>query len=293
MPKRRTFIKQIGTGALAVGFIPVLNSCNQTHPTTITSVETSDLPRSTPEEQGVSSQSLLNLYAEIEKSGIEFHSLMIIRHGKVITEGWWSPFASELKHTLYSLSKSFTSTAVGLAVSEGLLMVNDKVVSFFPDDTPDGISERLASMEVRHLLTMNTGHGTGTMDGMRVEPDGNWPKAFLAQELEHDPGTQFLYNTGATYMLSNIVQKLTGKTLIEYLTPRLFVPLGIEGADWETCPRGVNTGGYGLRVRTEDIAKLGLLYLQKGKWNETELLPESWDDEATKYQVPSQEDNGD
>ncbi len=243
------------------------------------------LPRSAPEEQGISSAGIMTFLDAIAKNGTEFHSLMIIRHGKVVTEGWWSPYAPELNHTLYSLSKSFTSTAVGLAIADGKFKLDSKVVSFFSDDLPKEVSANLAAMNIQHLLEMGTGNAKDTMATIRAANDPNWTKIFLAQPVEHEPGTHFVYNTGATYMLSAIVQKTTGKTLVEYLKPRLFDPLGIENYDWEMSPQGICTGGFGLRVRTEDIAKFGQLYLQKGKWDGKQLLPAEWVADATAYHI--------
>ncbi len=168
-------------------------------------------------------------------------------------------------------------------------------ISFFPNDLPAEVSDRLASMTIKNLLTMNTGHSEGTLNTMRNDSTGNWPKAFLAQPLTHEPGTHFFYNTGATYMLSNIIQQKTGLTVQAYLTPRLFEPLGITGMDWEVDPKGVNVGGYGLRVKTEDIAKLGLLYLNKGGWKGEQLLRRGrsgWK-KPTSKQVTSQEGDND
>lgn len=284
---RRLFIRQVGLGIAGLGIATTL-------PETVYADAIKKgmmLPRSTPEQQGMSSAGILDFIDAVEKSKIEFHSFMVLRHGHVVAEGWWSPYAAPLKHTLYSLSKSFTSTAVGFAVSEGRLKVEDKVVSFFPGDLPAEVSANLAAMRVKDLLTMSTGHAVDTMGPLRGATDGNWPKAFLAQPVEHEPGTHFLYNTGATFMCSAIIQKLTGQTLLEYLKPRLFDPLGIEGMDWEVNPQGINTGGYGLRVRTEDIGKFGQLYLQKGMWQGKQLLPAAWIDEATRKQVNSQPGN--
>jgi CubicO group peptidase (beta-lactamase class C family) len=146
-------------------------------------------------------------------------------------------------------------------VAEGRLSVEDTVLSFFPEDVPETVSENLAAMRVKHLLSMSTGHAEDTTGHLRGSEDGNWVKAFLALPVEHEPGTHFLYNTGASYVLSAIVQKLTGVTMLEYLGPRLFEPLGIEGATWGTCPRGINFGGFGLDVKTEDIARFGQMYL--------------------------------
>jgi hypothetical protein len=182
---------------------------------------------------------------------------------------------------LYSLSKSFTSTAVGLAAAEGKLSVDDPVLKFFSDDAPTEPSNNLKAMRVSDLLRMNTGHQAEPPR----KPDEVWTKTFLAQPVPFKPGTHFLYNTSATYMQSAIVQKATGQNLLDYLQPRLFEPLGIEKPTWEMSPQGVATGGYGLSVRTEDIAKFGQLYLQKGKWNGKQLVPESWIATATARQT--------
>lgn len=277
---RREFIKQLGFGTAAVGLM--------TLPTFVNAYPAVALARSLPEDQGVSSQGLLAFLDAIEKSKIEFHSLMVLRHGKVIAEGWWSPYLPEYKHTLYSLSKSFTSTAVGLAITEGKFKLDTKVVSFFPDELPAEVSPNLAAMTVKDLLTMSTGHDKDTINPMRLNTTGDsWAKIFLSIPVDHQPGTHFVYNTGATYMQSAIVQKAVGMNVLEYLKPRLFEPLGIEGMDWELDPKGIAVGGYGLRVRTEDIAKFGQLYLQKGKWNGKQLLPADWIAQATSAQVPN------
>ncbi len=243
------------------------------------------LRRSTPESQGIALSAILAFVEDVETNIHSLHSLMLMRHGHVVAEGWWSPYAPEYPHVLFSLSKSFTSTAVGLAVAEGHLSVDDPVLSFFPDDAPAAVSENLAAMRVRHLLSMSTGHAEDTTDKLFAQPDGNWVRGFLACPVEHVPGTHFLYNTGASYMLSAIVHKITGQRMLHYLQERLFEPLGIEGATWETCPRGIDTGGFGLSVKTEDIARFGQLYLQKGMWHGRRILPEAWVAEATARQV--------
>ncbi len=243
------------------------------------------LPRCTPESQGIASAGIIGFVDEIEKNIHELHSFMLLRHGAVVAEGWWSPYAPELPHMLFSLSKSFTSTAVGLAAAEGLLTVNDPVISFFPEEVPSEISDNLRAMRVKQLLSMSTGHADDTTDRMTHAPDGNWVKAFLALPVEYRPGTHFVYNSGASFMLSAIVQKVTGMKVVDYLQPRLFEPLGIGGASWETNPQGINSGGWGLNITTEDIARFGQLYLQKGKWNGRQILPEAWVAEATARQV--------
>lgn len=278
---RRHFLKQIGLGSASIAFIAAASDSNGP-----VVMGKHALPRSTPEQQGVSSAAISAFLDEIANSKIEFHSIMVVRHGHVIAEGWWAPYAPSLKHTLYSLSKSFTSTAVGLAVSEGRFSVDTNVISFFPDELPDNVNPNLSAMKVKHLLTMSTGHVKDTIQPMRHSSE-SWVKTFLSLPVEREPGSFFLYNTGASYMLSAIVQKTTGKTLQQYLRPRLFDPLSIEGEDWETDHMGINTGGYGLRVKTEDLAKFGQLYLQKGKWNGKQILSPEWIAEATRSQIAS------
>jgi CubicO group peptidase (beta-lactamase class C family) len=274
---RRTFLQQMGLGVAGASLLSVLPDAVFAERS-----KASGLARSSPESQGVSSSGINALLDAIEKSKIEFHSLMIVRHGNVIAEGWWSPYAAQKKHTLYSLSKSFTSTAVGLAASEGHFKIDAPVISFFEADLPASVSANLAAMKVKDLLSMETGHAKDTIGLMRGSTtNDSWAKIFLAQPVDYEPGTHFLYNTGSTYMQSAIVQKTTGKTVLEYLQPRLFGPLGIEGMDWEVDPLGVVVGGYGLRIKTEDIARFGQLYLQKGKWNSKQIVPEAWIAEAT------------
>lgn len=285
---RRHFIKTTSISTLGMGFLPAIPSLK----TWLESPLAVRLPHSSPELQGVLSKGIRQFVSAANTSGLGWHSFMLLRHGHLIAEGWWKPFDPAYTHTLYSLSKSFTSTAIGLLVKEGKLNIEDKVISFFPADNPATPDNNLQQMRVKHLLTMNTGHAEDTMPKLRASAN-EWTKTFLAQPVAFEPGTHFLYNTGATYMLGAIVYKITGQTLEEYLSPRLFRPLGIGGYDWEKSPQGLNTAGYGLRVKTEDIAKFGQLYLQKGKWNGKEILPEKWVNEATGYQTKSQDGNGD
>jgi CubicO group peptidase (beta-lactamase class C family) len=250
--------------------------------------QTTALPRSSPEEQGVSSAAIREFIETADQQVDSMHSFVLVRHGHVVAEAWWSPEAADKPHILWSLSKSFTSTAVGMAVAEGMLSVDDPLLKFFPDETPAKPSTNLRAMRVRDLLTMNAGH----QDELNWREAEHWAKAFLAHPVPHQPGTHFRYNTPATYMLSAIVQKVTGETVLDYLTPRLFQPLGIEKPIWETSPQGISIGGYGLYLRTEDIAKFGQLYLQKGKWQGKQLLPESWVEQATSKQVSNGSDPG-
>lgn len=244
-----------------------------------------DLPRATPESQGISSSAVLQLIEALESQIHEIHSFMLLRRGKVVAEGWWLPHAREYPHMLFSLSKSFTSTAVGLAITEGRFSIDDPVLSFFPEKTPLDLNDSLATMRVQHLLSMSTGQAVDTWSYMVDRPDGDWIKGFLEVPVVHRPGTHFVYNTGATYMLSAIVQKTTGMKLVDYLKPRLFEPLGIESASWQESPQGITAGGIGLSIRTEDIAKFGQLYLQKGMWQGRQILTEAWVQAATSSQI--------
>ena len=195
------------------------------------------------------------------------NSFMLVRHGRVVAEGWWGPYDAQTPHVLYSLSKSFTSTAVGLAIAEGKLSLDDEVLKFFPADAPAQPSANLRAMRVRDLLRMSTGHQTEATFITAADStlrDATWIKRILAHPVPFKPGTHFLYNSPATYMLSAIVQKVTGQTVLDYLRPRIFEPLGIENPTWVASPQGISAGAYGLNVRTEDIARLGQLYLQKG-----------------------------
>lgn len=241
---------------------------------------TKALERSTPEAEGVDPRGLEKYFEAVKKSGQDLHSLMIIRHGKVVAEKWFGDNAPGTNHVLHSVSKTFTSTAVGFAVTEGRLKLSDKVISFFAGELPAEVSPRLAALEVRHLLTMTVGHDVDPTGDIRTQ-EGSWEKLFLAMPLDHNPGEKFVYNSMATYMLSSIIQKVSGQKLIDYLYPRLFRPLGIGAIEWEESPAGVNTGGWGLHVKAEDMAKLGLFYLQKGMWNGEQLLPASWIEEAS------------
>jgi len=241
------------------------------------------LPRSAPEAQGISSAAVLEFLDAIAKSKHEFHGFVLARHGHVVSEGWWAPYRPSANHMLYSLSKSFTSTAIGLAVTEGRLTVDDPVLSFFPDKAPANPSANLSALRVKHLLMMSVGHATDSTPIITREHD--WVKSFLSLPIAREPGSVFLYNSGATYMLSAIVQKITGQKVIDYLRPRLFEPLAIENMTWETCPMGINTGGWGLSVQTESIARFAQLYLRQGRWNDRQIIPAAWVHEATTFKI--------
>jgi CubicO group peptidase (beta-lactamase class C family) len=245
-----------------------------------------ELPRSTPEAQGVPSAAVLSFVEAAEKEIDALHSLMLVRHGHVVAEGYWKPYDGATRHVMFSLSKSFASTGVGLAIAEGKLSLDATVLSFFPEEAPPNPSANLKAMRVRDLLSMSTGqHEADIQDFPYASSDPTLVRAFLALPVAHKPGTHFVYNTPASYMLSAIVQKVTGTTLHEYLRPRLYEPLGIEEPRWDASPQGVSYGGFGLSIRTRDIAAFGQLYLRRGEWNGRRILPAEWVDAATSRQV--------
>ena len=273
--------------SLCLGLSPILASATP---------GTSNLPRSTPEAQGVSSAALLNFIEQAEAKIDAVHSFILVRHGQVVAEAWWSPYAPDKTHALYSLTKSFTSTAVGLAIAEGKLSLDDKVLKFFPDEAPENPGEELKAMTVRNLLRMSTGHDRKDVDASfnRIWPlpAPNLVKKFFAMPIAHKPGTEFVYDSAGSHVLSAIVQKVTGQTVHEYLRPRLFAPLGIADPRWEESAQGVPFGCYGLHLHTEDIAKFGQLYLQKGRWNGQQLVPAAWVEAATSKQTDNRKDPG-
>jgi CubicO group peptidase (beta-lactamase class C family) len=242
------------------------------------------LPRSAAEDQGLSGAAIDAFVAALDASDQEFHTVTLVRHGQIVLEAEWTPYRLADRHLLYSVSKSFTSTAIGLAVDAGLFSIDDKVVSFFgPEDLPETISDNLAAMSLRHLLTMSTGHAQDTVQ--KLQRDDRMVRGFLSLDVEHEPGAPFVYNSGATYMLSAILQKVSGETLLEYLQSRLFAPLGITEATWGSSKEGITFGGWGLSLSTESMAKFGQLLLQHGVWEGQQLVPAEWVEAATSKQV--------
>lgn len=257
MGNRRVFIKQLSAGTIILSVSPAFISCNRKRkkqPFEIIPSNPLDLPRSTPEEQGILSGAVGKFIDSFQKSKIELHSIMLVRNGHVITEGWWSPYAAEYKQQLYSLSKSFTSLAVGFAIEEGLLSLDDKVIYFFQDDLPDQLSENLKKLKVKHLLTMSVGQETDPITIM--EKTKNWARAFLNIPIVNEPGSTFLYNSGASYMLSAIISKVAGESLHKFLKPRLFDPLNITGSTWSQNSQGVNIGASHLRLKNRRYSKI-------------------------------------
>ena len=251
----------------------------------------SSLPRSNAADQGVDPAAILRfLDALDERPDIEMHSLMVVRHGRVVAEGWWAPYSADRPQLLYSLSKSFTSTAAAFAQAEGLLDLDDTVISHFAEFAADITDPRSRSVKVRHIASMAAGH-TREMLAEALERDPKEPvRGFLLIPPDREPGTVFSYSQPCTYTLASIIQRNAGMSLTSYLRPRLLDPLGIGHVGWDTFPPGREQGFSGLHARTEDIAKLGLLYLQRGRWEGAQLIPPEWVSEATSEQVSNAAD---
>ena len=240
------------------------------------SAQIGELERSTPEAEGVPSGAVMALMDSlIGLPQTDIHSVMVLRHGKVIAEIYPEPFAPEYRHTVFSCSKTFVGAAVGLAISENRLRLTDRVASFFPDQLPDSISANLAGMTVRNLLNMTSG----------IAPDWNmrnvrtdWIRGYLEKTVKA-PGEHFDYDSMSSYILSAIVQKVTGMKVLDYLRMKIFESMHITDISWEVSPEGINTGGWGVYVQSESLAKFAQLLLNRGVWNGKQLLPAWWVDQ--------------
>ena len=239
-----------------------------------------DLPRAETPENVASAMD--GFFQKAATDSFDIHSVMIVKDGQVIFSRWQSEGVDTVPHVLHSVSKTFTATAVGLAIADGKMALTDKVIDYFPDKLPAEVSDNLKAMTIRDLLTMSCGHD---VEPSFRNPEQDWVTAFLAHPVVHEPGTFYLYNSLGTYMLSAIVQQVTGEKIVDYLTPRLFEPLHIDKPKWEESPQGINCGGWGLYLKTEDLAKMGQLLLQKGEWNGKQLIPAEWVAEMSKKQV--------
>ena len=250
--------------------------------TAATAATAHDLPR---QHSGKIESAIAAFMDSASTAGLGIHSVMVLQDGHVKGETWQAPGAPGLPHIMNSVSKPLTATAVGFAATEGLLRLDDKVVSFFPEILPDTVSPNLAAMTVRDLLTMSCGQTRENFDIRRQDAD--WARLFLAEPVPERPGTYFMYNSLGTYMLSAIVTKVTGQKVADYLRPRLFDPLGIGPVRWDESPTGVNCGGWGAYLRTEDMAKIGQTFLDGGKYRGHQVIPAQWVAEASRLQVDS------
>lgn len=254
---------------------------------------TADLRHSTPSDEGVDSRGIAAFLDALEGDpAIRPHGMILLRHGAVIAEGWWAPYSADRVQLLYSLSKSFTSTAAGFARAEGLLELDRPVIDYFPEYDAEVTDPRTRRMTVRNIASMASGHASETLDRALVAGGGNLILGFLRTPLDAEPGTIFAYNQPCTYTLAAIVQRAAGQSLVDYLRPRLFDPLGIRDAFWVEEPPGVDLGFSGLHATTDAVARLGQLYLQRGRWGETQLLDADWVAEASRVQVRNSDEWG-
>ncbi|MFI5708181.1 serine hydrolase domain-containing protein [Kribbella sp. NPDC051620] len=243
------------------------------------------LPRSTPAASGMSSRAVIALLDQLEARSVECHSLMVVHRGQVVAEGWWAPYSAERPHLLYSLTKSFTSVAVGLAISDGLLSLDDRVVDVLPDQVPDDVSEQGRRITVHHLLSMTAGHDPDSLEeAWQLEPY-DLVKGFLRVPFADPEGTRHSYDNSTTYVLARMVERVTGRDLRELLDERLFRPMGIEGAEWDRVASGASFGFHGLHLTTEAVAAFGELLLRRGVWNGQQLVPADWVDLATRAHI--------
>lgn len=260
------------------------------------------LRRASPESVGLDSDALANTIRLLDETENRVDSLMVLRHGQVVCEAWRPPHTPEKPAPLYSLSKSFVSAAIGFAVQEGKLSIDAKLVDIFAADLREEPSANLRKATIRDLLTMCCGHereperanNIGALYD-RVGPAANdedktWIRSFLTQDFAREPGTYFCYNTTGTYMAAVALERAVGQNALDYLTPRLFEPLGIARPVWERAPEGSVKGGTGLFLTTEQIAKFGQFYLQKGRWNGKRLLDSAWIEESTGKRVETRRD---
>ncbi|WP_341963942.1 serine hydrolase [Pseudomonas sp. RC10] len=250
------------------------------------------LQRGSPSQLGVDPDRIVSFLDDVEDAGLDLHGLILQRHGSVIAEGWKWPYSAEKPRVLHSVAKSFTACAIGFAVSEGLMQLSDKVVSFFPEHLPADVHDRLSRMTVEHLLTMRTGHASNTSGAVWRQIQTSWIAEFFKIPLVYEPGEHYVYTSAASYMLSAIITRLTGLTLHQYLRPRLFMPLGIHDDHWEVGPDGINPGGNGLTAPPSAMLKLGMLHAQRGMWEGQRILPEDWIDRATQPQGGSDSQYG-
>ena len=236
-----------------------------------------------PEEVGISSKLILEYIAELEASNTEMHGLMIMRHNKLIAEGWWAPYGPNLRHGLQSHTKTYAATAVGIAYTEGLVKLDERIIDIFPEESPEEPSENLKLLTVRDVLCMGCG-----MDTMPF-PSKDWIKEFLHTPVNHKPGTTYMYNSTGSTLLGAIVRKKTGLGLHEYLTPRLFNKIGIDPDNlrWACMPDGMEIGGGGLYATTEDNFRLMKLYADGGVWEGERILAEDYVKLATTNQNDS------
>ena len=245
---------------------------------------------STPEEGGLSSRALLDFLDAAESAGIELHSVMVVKRGKLAASMHFAPHTPKTPHICYSMSKPFTSMAAGFAVSEGLLSLDDRVIDVLADKAPEAPDPWLSQVTLRHLLCMGSGLSQKSDNLEHIfhpdaKPEEDWAKAALACGCDAEPGSIFRYNSHGSYLISCMVQKAAGMNIRDYLIPRLFEPLGIEPPRWDMSSQGICCGGWGMYLPCEDMAKFGVCLLHKGMWNGRQVIPADWLEAASQAHI--------
>lgn len=242
-----------------------------------------EFERVTPESVGIGSKDIEWLLDRLESGFTEPHGLMIMRHGKICAEGWWNPYAPGIRHGEQSHSKTYAATAVGIAYTEGLLSLDERIIDIFPEEAPLEPTENLCKLTVRDVLCMGCG-----MDEM-PKPSQDWIRDFLHTPVTHVPGSAFMYNSVGSSLLGAIVRKKSGMGLHAYLKPRLYDKIGIfaDNHRWMHMPDGMEVGGGGLYATTEDNLRLMKLYADGGVWNGEVILAPEYVEQATSLQNDS------
>ena len=242
-----------------------------------------EFPRCTPESVGISSAAISRFLDRLESGFTEMHGLMIMRRGRVCAEGWWAPYAPGLRHGLQSHTKTYAATAVGIAVTEGKVSLDERVIDIFPEFAPENPSENLKKLTVHNVLSMGCG-----MEEM-PRPTENWIRDFLSIPVVHEPGTAYMYNSTGSTLLAAIVKKKTGEDMMEYLKPRLFDKIGIDADNLKMgrMPDGTPVGGGGMLATTEDNLRLMKLYADGGVWEGERILSADYVKRATTNQNDS------
>lgn len=252
-----------------------------------------DFVRATPESMGIESQAIEKVLSTIVREQKDVHSMLVLRDGVLVHEQYFAPYARDAQHEMFSCSKTFTSMLIGIAQGKKLLNLQDTVRSFFPEVAVEHPSANLDAMTIRDLLMMGTGHAKDTWGALSQSGQEDWAQVFLNLPVEYAPGTHFVYNTGATYMLSAILTKVTGRSALDLAQEWIFSRIGIEGARWDACPKGISLGGVGLSVRPVDMARFGLLIANEGAWEGEQIIPADYIREARAKQIDNNTGNPD
>ena len=240
--------------------------------------------RSTPEEQGIDSKLLVKMFDTIKAQKVPIHSMLLIRNGHLVCEAYFQPFHRDTRHNLFSATKSFTSSLIGIAIGEGKIKgVDQKIAELFPDVKMPENSLGTENITLENVLTMSAGHEADSVGA--VHASRGWPQTFFSLPFAHKPGTRFLYDSGASHLLAAILKKTTGQDVEAYAREHLFNPLGIKGYEWEKSAEGIHTGGWGLRITPTDMAKFGYMILHNGVWKGKQIVPAQWVQAATQKHI--------